>query len=53
METVQAVTNEVYTDEFQILSDEAIELVCMEFDLEVELLDRAELEEGDQRSNYL
>ena len=54
LETVQAVTNEVYTDEFQILSDEAIELACMEFDLEVELLDRTELEaEGGAKSSYL
>ena len=50
---MQSVTNEIYTDEFQILSDEAIELVCMEFDIEIELLDRAELECDAKASSYL
>lgn len=34
-------TNDVYTDEFQILSDEAIELVCMEYDIEIRLMEKA------------
>ncbi len=40
LQAAQELTNDVYTDEFQILSDEAIELVCMEFDIEVRLMDQ-------------
>jgi len=36
---VQEVTNDICTDEFQILTDEAIELVCLELDLEIELIE--------------
>ena len=39
----------MYTDEFQILSDEAIELVCMEYDIEARLMDRESMtDQGDQ-----
>lgn len=34
----QEISNDICTDEFQILSDEAIELVCLELDLEIELI---------------
>ena len=53
LEVVQQVTQEVYTDEFQILSDEAIELACIEFDTEIELVDRAELSTEGEKCNYL
>jgi translation initiation factor IF-2 len=39
---VQDITNDIVTDEFQILTDEAIELICMEMDREIELIDTAE-----------
>jgi translation initiation factor IF-2 len=53
LEVVQQVTQEVYTDEFQILSDDAIELACIEFDTEIELVDRAELLKEGEACNYL
>jgi hypothetical protein len=37
LKLVQEVTNDVCADEFQILTDEAIELVCMQLDREIEL----------------
>lgn len=36
---VQDVTNDICTDEFQILTDEAIELVCLENELDIALID--------------
>lgn len=39
LKVVQEVTNDICTDEFQILTDEAIELVCLELDLEIELIE--------------
>ena len=41
LHTAQELTNDVYTDEFQILSDEAIELVCMEYDIEVKMMSQS------------
>lgn len=38
LKLVQEISNDICTDEFQILSDEAIELVCLEMDLEIELI---------------
>jgi len=40
LQTAIDLTNDVYTDEFQILSDEAIELVCMEMEIDARLMDR-------------
>ena len=42
-ETVQELTNDICTDEFQILTEEAIQLVCLELlDKEVSFIDDAE-----------
>jgi len=38
LKLAQEITNDICTDEFQILSDEAIELICLELDLEIELI---------------
>jgi hypothetical protein len=38
LSVVQDVSNDICTDEFQILTDEAIELVCMECELDIELV---------------
>ena len=38
LQQAQELTNDIYTDEFQILTDDAIELVCMEFDIEINLI---------------
>jgi hypothetical protein len=34
----QDISNDICTNEFQILSDEAIELVCLELEIEIELI---------------
>ena len=39
LQVAQDLTNDVYTDEFQILTDEAIELVCMEYDIDARIMD--------------
>ncbi len=38
LKLVQDISNDICTDEFQILSDEAIELVCLEMELDIELI---------------
>lgn len=42
-------TNDVYTDEFQILADEAIELVCMEMDIDAKIMDK----DASETSTYM
>jgi len=49
LQTAIDLTNDVYTDEFQILSDEAIELVCMEMEIDARLMDRDRLEDQSER----
>ena len=39
LDTVKECTNDIVTDEFQILTDEAIELVAMEYDCDIELIE--------------
>ena len=39
VEIIHQHTNEIITDEFQILSKDTIELVCMELEQEVEFID--------------
>jgi hypothetical protein len=38
LDIVKEVTDDIVTDEFQILSEEAVELACMEMDREVEFI---------------
>ena len=38
LDTVKDVTDEIITDEFQILSEEAIELACIELEIEMEFI---------------
>ena len=54
LQHAQELTNDVYTDEFQILTDEAIELVCMEFDIDVRIMDHSSSGEGqDHRNRFM
>ena len=40
LEIIKESTNEIITDEFQILTNETIELVCMELEQEIEFIER-------------
>ena len=48
LDTVKDVTDEIITDEFQILSEEAIELACIELEIEMEFIKKDQDGNGEE-----